>query len=262
MRNFAAALIIALGMGDAISGAELQADAIQAWDRYVLRTQSHLDERVNGVRSYLWVQESQERMNALTRGDITVEPIDGTGRVAVPGALIHDWVGAVFLPGATADQVFSKLEQYDNYHELYSPMVVKSKLLARNANDAVFSMRSQSKTAVVSHAIDADYECHFSRRAGRWWSVSRSTRIQEIEHQGQTDERLRPVGVGMGFVWRLYILTRVMDIEGGAVVEVEAIVLSREVPASVAWFVNPIVSRISRNTLATTLAQTREAVTR
>ena len=51
-----------------------------------------------------------------------------------------------------------------------------------------------------------------------------------------------------------------MEVDHGVVLEMETIALSRDVPAAVAWFVNPIVNRFSRSALRTTLSQTREAV--
>ena len=42
--------------------------------------------------------------------------------------------------------------------------------------------------------------------------------------------------------------------------ELEAIALTRDIPASVAWMVNPVVNHLSFNSLTTTLRQTRDAV--
>ena len=43
-------------------------------------------------------------------------------------------------------------------------------------------------------------------------------------------------------------------------VEVEAIALSRDIPVSLRWLVDPIVRRISRSSLVTSLQQTGDAV--
>ncbi len=47
--------------------------------------------------------------------------------------------------------------------------------------------------------------------------------------------------------------------DGGVYVEVEAIALSRDIPAAVRWMVDPIVKRVSRSSVATSLKQTQEA---
>ena len=42
--------------------------------------------------------------------------------------------------------------------------------------------------------------------------------------------------------------------------ELEAIGLTRDIPVSLRWLANPLVARLSRSTLATSLRQTREGV--
>lgn len=263
MRRIAVIILVALAETKSASGAELKADAINAWDQYVRTTQSRTDERTNGAKPFLWVQESDERVRLLRSGGIAIAPATGNGRTPVPGALIHDWIGAVFVRGVNAGEVLAKLDRYDDYRKFYKPTVVESKLLGRDGNSARFSMTWQKKTALVNNTISADYGTLYCRPApDRWWSVARSTRVQEIEHYGLADARLKPAGVGKGYIWRVYSVIRVMELNGGAVVELEALVLSRDIPLSVAWLVNPIIDRLSRNVLVTTLSKTREAIAR
>ena len=42
--------------------------------------------------------------------------------------------------------------------------------------------------------------------------------------------------------------------------ELEAIGLTRDIPVSLRWVANPLVARLSRSTLSTSLRQTREGV--
>jgi hypothetical protein len=65
---------------------------------------------------------------------------------------------------------------------------------------------------------------------------------------------------GSGYIWRLYSLSRFEQRDGGVYIELEAIALSRNVPASLHWLVNPIVRRVSRNSLELSLQKTAEAV--
>jgi hypothetical protein len=52
----------------------------------------------------------------------------------------------------------------------------------------------------------------------------------------------------------------VKNSDGGVCIELEAIVLSRDIPGSMRWIVDPIVRRISVASLETTLRQTEDAV--
>ncbi len=253
--------VLATALGEPVASVRLATDSLHDWDAYTRAARLRMENRLSGEKPFLWAQESEQRMSLLRAGAVLAEPIAGSGRTVVSGGLIHDWIGAVFVPGVTAGQVFSKLDSYENYKDFYWPTVVESRLLARDGDTCRFSMRWQKRISFVTDVIDADYESSYSRpQPDRWWSISRSTRIQEVEHYGRPDERLKPVGTGQGYIWRLYSITRVQEADHGAVIELEAIALSREIPSAVAWLVNPIVNRTSRNALLTTLTQTRAAL--
>jgi hypothetical protein len=236
---------------------------LQAWDAYTQTVRTQMEARLTGAQPFLWVQESEPRMHAIRSGGIPVEPIGGTGHLAVAGGLIHHWIGAVFLPGVTVSQVLAKLDEYEAYSSFYKPTVINSRLLSRDGDNRRFSLRYARKVSVVTSVIDADYEAdYFQLGPNRWWSICRSTRIQEVEHQGKADERLQPIGAGAGYMWRFCSITRVVEMDHGVILEMETIALSRDIPSAVAWFVNPIVDHLSRSILRTSLSQTRAAITR
>src|SRR5436305_11270959 len=82
-------------------------------------------------------------------------------------------------------------------------------------------------------------------------SISRaiSVRIAELEQPDQPDSSEFPVGQGHGYLWRLNNYWRLEQKDGGVYVQVETIALSRDVPAIFAWFVNPLIRRVSRHTV-------------
>src|SRR5882762_9799960 len=91
-------------------------------------------------------------------------------------------------------------------------------------------------------------------------STSQSTRIQELADYGTKSQHRLPEDEGTGLIWRLLSLTRFEERDGGVYVEVEAVVLSRDTPASMRWFVSPIVRRVAKTSLITLLQETRNAV--
>jgi hypothetical protein len=93
-----------------------------------------------------------------------------------------------------------------------------------------------------------------------YYTVANTTRVQEIENYGHPEQRMIPPGKGSGFVWRLHTITRYQEEDGGVYMEIEAMALSRDIPATLHWLVNPVVSRLSHNTLLDSMRQTREAV--
>ena len=76
---------------------------------------------------------------------------------------------------------------------------------------------------------------------------------------GGTSEPVPPLQ-GIGYIWRLYSVARFEERDGGVYVEPEAVALSRDIPVALRWMVDPIVRRVSRNTLLISLQQTKEAV--
>src|SRR5258708_17996678 len=69
-----------------------------------------------------------------------------------------------------------------------------------------------------------------------------------------------PADQGHGYLWRLSNYWRLEEKEGGVYMQVESIALSRDVPAIFAWFVNPLIRRTSRQTLANLLYATRRGL--
>ena len=61
-------------------------------------------------------------------------------------------------------------------------------------------------------------------------------------------------------MWRLYSIARYEQRDGGTYVEVEAIALSRDIPLGLRLLVSPIVRHVSRNSIFTSLLQTKDAV--
>ena len=175
--------------------------------------------------------------------------------------LIHHWVGALFIPDATLESVLSVAHDYDHYQEMFRPKVVDSKLLACEDGQQKYSVLWLNNVLFVNAALKSQYEARdFPVDQRRWYNIAHVTSAQEIESYGQKDERFLPPGQGNGFIWRLQSITRYEERDGGVYVELEAIGLTRDIPVSLRWLANPLVARLSRSTLATSLRQTREGV--
>ena len=217
--------------------------------------------RLDGHRPFLWVDEVADRGSHLRRGEILVAPVSGRGTQTVPNGLIHDWIGAVFIPHTTVEGFLAVVNDYDRYNEFYRPAVADSKLLACTDQDHRYSMVLQRRVLFVNAAVEGQYQAHdFAVDARRGYSITATTRMQEIEDYGHTGQHLLPPGHGDGFIWRLHSIVRYQERDGGLYLEVEAIALTRDIPASLRWVVKPVVNRLSIDSLTTTLRETRDAV--
>jgi hypothetical protein len=80
------------------------------------------------------VDTSPERLRTVKRGQVAVTPWKGDGDTFVPGASIHDWMGAIFIPGGTLEKTLAALQDYDHHKNIYKD-VPESRLLSRDGND-------------------------------------------------------------------------------------------------------------------------------
>jgi hypothetical protein len=139
--------------------------------------------------------------------------------------------------------------------------MIRTELLRRDGNKIQFVATSEKSRALSGYVIKANYESVYSWPApDRWWSMSSSMRIQRFP-DGPLKARRQPVEIQTGYILRLSCVTHAIEIERGSIIELRAIVLSRRVPRFIAWLVIPIVKRICRNALLTTLRQTKDVFT-
>ncbi len=118
-----------------------------------------------------------------------------------------------------------------------------------------------NKAVVAKFALDADFQGRYKRLdEKKWYSVSDTTRVHEVENYGLADEHEAPANTGRCLIWLLYSISRVEQRDGGVYVELEAIVLSRDVPGALRWLVDPIVRRTSRSSISVSLEKTEGAV--
>ena len=253
--------LLTLVLAVASSAASLEPATVRAWQEYVDAANMRAEQRLSPGKTFLWVDEAPDRLARVQAGEIVVSPAGRQNPKKVPSGLIHDWVGAVFIPHVTLIDVLQVVRDYETYKSSYTPTVVDSKAIATGETKDRFSILLLNKSLFLKTALDTEYESCFFRVDGRrLYSVSRTTRVQEIEDYGTPAQRSLHEGEGHGMIWRLFSTTRYVERDGGVYLELEAIGLSRDIPPSLGWLVDPIVRRISRGSLSTSLRQTEEAV--
>jgi hypothetical protein len=237
---------------------ELKPATTQSFDKYIQSVETRLNQQVN-TPAFLWVDGDPARKARVLKGDVLVEPMNGKGDVDVPDGLIHDWVGAVFVPGTSLEKLLAMFQNYDNAKNIYKPEVVDSKLLAHSGNDFKFSMRLLKKQ-VITVVLDTTHDVHYVPvDKTHWYSRSVSTRIAEVQNPGQPSEHELPPGQDHGFLWRLNSYWRFAERDGGVYVECEAVSLTRNVPTGLGWLINPIIRNLPKQSLENTLRSARTA---
>ena len=140
--------------------AELKPEAVQAYDRYIHDTEA----RLAVTKPFLWVDASPERLRIVGRGQVAAGPWKADGDTFVPGASIHDWVGAIFIPGGTLEKTLGVLQDYDHHKNIYKD-VPESTLLSRDGSDFKYYRLRVLKNGLCSAKRRVVlYAASFSRR--------------------------------------------------------------------------------------------------
>lgn len=262
MRQPRVADLIVIGLlATAVAATDLQPRTIAAFDRYVRATEAQMVPepflRIDAI-------PAAERVRTLTdlkRGELYVERLstrEAGKSIDVPGGMIHHWLGAAFVPGATVDQALALLQAYDRHADIYRPNIARSKLISRDGDVFRMHLRFYMKK-VITVVVDTENEARFTRLApDRAQSRIYSLRVVEVANPGTPRERQHPVGQDGGFLWRLYTYWRFLERDGGTYVQCEAISLTRGIPFALGWLVGPFVNSIPRESLAFTLETTRK----
>jgi hypothetical protein len=246
---------------------ELKKETRAAFDSYIgaseERMQAELQQGHFLFVDALPAEGRKEAYAQLHAGEILVHqvntPVEGHP-IEVPGGLIHDWIGVVFIPHVSLAQALAVAQDYDDYQNIYKPDDRRSRLLQRNGDNFKVFLQFYKKS-LVAVVINADFDIRYERLGtDRVVSYSHSTRIAELEDVGQPDERELPVDDGHGYLWRLDSYWRLQEKDGGVYVQQESIGLSRNIPAILAWVVNPLVRSIPSDALKNLLSQTRTFV--
>jgi hypothetical protein len=246
---------------------ELQPATSAAYDAYVKEAEARMSANLRERRSFLWIEDiaPDERSRAyadLRAGRVVIENARGSkasNALAVSGGLIHDWQAVVFVPAVSIDEVLALLQDYDHDNEYFSPDVERSKLLSRDGENFRVYLRLKRKY-VLTAVFDTEYDVRYTKLdATRTISESRSSKIEEIQNEGANEKHLAPAE-DHGYLWRLDSYWRFEQANGGVFIECEAISLSRDVPAAVAWAVDPFIAKIPRESLRNTLQAARSAL--
>ena len=253
--------LLLIGAPIASSAAELANETLQAWQDYIRSANSGMKERLHGRLPFLWADESADRSRRVRAGEVLVSPAGDHSPIRVPKGLIHDWIGATLIPNAGLDDIFAVVQDYNRYREFYKPLVIDSRSLSADGPDYRFSLLMLNKSLFAKTALASEWNEHYTRiDERRWYSIAYSTRMEEIEEYGSSGERKLPVSEGSGYIWRLYSFSRFEQRDDGVYVELEVIALSRDIPSALRWLIDPIVRRVSRGSLFTSLTETQAAV--
>jgi hypothetical protein len=240
-------------MANTSNPVQLKQETLQSFNVYIHDAEATVEESV-------WCDADKARTQYVRQGHVVVEFWSGNGPVKVPHGLIHDWIGAAFIPGTNVEEVLTLVQDYDNHKKIYKPEVIASRLISHHGNDFQIYLRLLKKK-ILTVVLDTDHAVHYRcLDRTRWTCRSYTTRIAEVEDAGTAKERLLPPDTGRGFLWRLFSYWRFEERGPGVYVECRAISLTRDVPYGLGWVIEPIIQNLPKESLLHTLEATRQAL--
>jgi hypothetical protein len=162
-----------------------------------------------------------------------IEPqktLDHGQEIDIPDGLLQDWMGAIFLEGATIERVRDMLLNFASYKDFFKQQVIDSRLVKRDGDhfDAFLRFYKRQVTPIVLNIqMSAVYT---TADPTRGYSVVRSTHIGEAAHPNKkhiADDQERSPEDAAGYLWRLNFYERLLLADDGVYVEIELISLSR-----------------------------------
>ena len=238
-------------------------DAVAAFNSYIRGVELRLSRQHRSADGFPASAASapQSRVQ-LHRGELIVEPLTPAGGEALPGAMLHHWRGTAFAAGATAADFERVMKDFNGYPRYFSPQVLQARVLTQKDDrlEAVMRVRQRHVITVV---MDTTYDVTFGRLdERRGYSISRSTRIAEIDSAGTGRERELRSDEEHGFLWRLNTYWSYEERDGGLYLQIESVSLTRSIPHGLGWVVQPFVESVPRESLEFTLRSTCNGLAR
>ncbi len=239
---------------------QLKQETLAAFQSYVHDAEAAMRPSLDGTATFLWTDDEADRSRRVRKGETLAQPWSDRLSARVPGGLIHDWIGAVFIPGTTIAMTLARVQDYNHHKDIYKPDVMDSGLVSHHGDDYTIYLRLRKKK-IITVVLDTYHDVHYQRVSDAHWSCrSYTTRIAEVDNAGTPKEKIYPPDTGYGFMWRLNSYWRFATNENGVIVECRAISLTRDVPFGLGFVIEPIVKKLPRESLLNTLTATRRAL--
>ena len=230
--------------------------AVSGFNSYVAGVESRLAQQYRSSDAFL----APVAADRLRRGELIVEQITPSAKSNLPGAMLYDWRGTAFVPGATAADFERLMKDFNAYPQRFAPQVLQARVLAQQGDRIQAVMRVRQKH-VITVVMDTAYDVTFARLdAQHGYSISRSTQISEIDAAGTASERVLRSSQEHGFLWRLNTYWSFQQRDGGLYMQIESVSLTRSIPTGLGWLIGPFVESVPRESLEFTLRATCNAL--
>jgi hypothetical protein len=238
--------------------------AVSAFTSYTRAVEARLSRQHRSQNAFLAPVPSgpQSEPLRLRRGELIVEQLTPSTDAVLPGALLHHWRGTAFAAGAKAADFERLMRDFSAYPQHFYPQVLQARVLTQQDDWLQGSMRVRQRHAITV-VMDTTYYITFGRLdVQHGYTISRSTRISEIDSPGTRAEHALNSNEEHGFLWRLNTYWSYEERDDGLYMQIESVSLTRSIPRGLGWAVQPFVESVPRESLEFTLRSTCNALRR
>lgn len=259
---------LALVSSSTSSASELKPATAKAFAHYEELTEARMRAEEADPAEFLFLDtlpqnQKHEEIARVRAGGIYIRPLitreDGK-KIEIPGGMVHHWIAVGFLPKAHLADAIRIAQDYEHHADFFGPDIQRSHLLSQDGERFRIAYRFYKHT-IVTVTYNAEFEAEFTLSSPtQAYCSSKAVRIAEVHNPGEKNEHEYPVGNDHGYLWRLNLYTRYVEVEDGVFIQVELLSLSRTVPAVIAWLVKPYVRSIPRDYLTDYIRRFGKAV--
>jgi hypothetical protein len=225
--------------------AEASPTAVAAFNSYTAQLESRLAQQHRSANAFLALDPAARAR--LRSGEVLIENLTPTSQP--PDAILHHWRATAFVPNASPADFERLLRDFSAYPHNFAPEILSSTVLTQTPTHTLLRLRTRQHH-VITVVLDTTCDVTFaSLDAGHGYSISRSTRIDEIAPTGD-----------QGFLYRLNTYWSWEQRDGGLYLQLESLSLTRAIPRGLAWAVRPFLESIPRESLIFTLTSARNAL--
>jgi hypothetical protein len=255
-RLIAAGALMLFSAASVLAGEAPTPVAVAEFNDYVGHEEARLAQEHRSAEGFLPLVDRARVKN----GEVVLEHLTPATMNDLPGALLQDWRGTAFVPGAKGEDFERVMRNFETFPRIYSPEVLRAGVRTKGANHYQVAMRVRQQH-ILTVVMDMTYDTTFGRLDARHgYSLSPSMQITEIDAAGTTKERALSADEEHGFLWRLNNYWSYEEGDGGLYIQVESVSLSRSVPKGLGWAIGPFVNSVPRESLEFTLRATRDAL--
>jgi hypothetical protein len=230
--------------------------AVAGYNDYVGHVEARLAGQHKSAAGFLAPVDEARVKN----GDVVLEHLTPAATTELAGALLQDWRGTAFVPGAKGADFERVMRNFETFPQIYSPEVLSTSVPLKDGNHYHVAMRVRQQH-IITVVMDMTYDQTFGRLdAQHGYSLSRSMKISEIDGAGTAKERVLSADDEHGYLWRLNNYWSYEERDGGLYIQVESVSLSKAVPKGLGWAIGPFVNSVPRESLEFTLRATRDAL--